>query len=56
MTMNVKEFQLRKAQMYGGIWYINRQALFLITIKYQIILGRFHPFHRPRRPLGRVVV
>jgi hypothetical protein len=27
--------------MYGDIWYINRQALFLITIKYQTVLSAF---------------
>jgi hypothetical protein len=27
--------------MHGDIWYINRQALFLITIKYQTILSAF---------------
>jgi len=34
----LKHFKLREAQMYGDIWYINRQALFLITIKYQTVL------------------
>jgi hypothetical protein len=28
--------------------------LFFVTLEQE--LGRFHPFHRPRRPLGRVEV
>jgi hypothetical protein len=31
----LKHFKLKKAQIYGEIWYLNTQALFLIMIKYQ---------------------
>ena len=41
-----KHFKLRKAEKYDDIWYINRQALFLITIKYQTILSVFKSLYQ----------
>jgi hypothetical protein len=41
-----------EAEKYTILNYLENSTLFFRHLK----VGRFHPFHRPRRPLGRVEV
>jgi hypothetical protein len=41
---------------FSAIHNIQEQVSIYICIYKLLHLGRFHPFYRPRRPLGRVEV